>query len=216
MYDLLTVDVKGVGSGEIVNMYLGFGSDDGQEGGWVRYSVIDTSFEWQHYCIPLTDYAEAQGVPEWDKVTSIRLEVAKREASRTLMLGDLAVESFPTTMPDVPLGSAVNVEFTQVSACKYAASMAANAPYTLVMSNAFHPLWRAFVNGKEYKPDPSYYCITSFRIDQTGEQEVVIEFIGQRFQLVAFWVSGATSVGCLMWPALRWGRRRTSGGGQEW
>ena len=67
-------------------------------------------------------------------------------------------------------------------------------------------MWRAYVNGKEYRSIPSYYFINSFYINETGEHEVVIEFIGQRIQIISLIVSGLAYLFAISYLVYDWRR----------
>ena len=102
---------------------------------------------------------------------------------------------------------ATSISCTHSSPHRYEISVMAAEPYTLVMSNSYHPLWRALVGGSEYEPYPSYYGATAFDIEDTGEQTVVIEFVGQKAQVAGLWISGLTWIGCIAWLSKSWARR---------
>lgn len=100
------------------------------------------------------------------------------------------------------------LEFNEIQPSKWIVKVNSTTPYTLVFSNSYHPMWRAYVNGKEYSSFPSYYFINSFQINETGEQEVVIEFIGQRIQNISLLISGLAYLGCFgyLFFDWRWGK----------
>lgn len=93
--------------------------------------------------------------------------------------------------------SVKRVEFNNVVPSKWIVKVNSTTPYILVFSNSYHSMWRAYVDGKEYESVPSYYLINSFQINETGEHEVIIEFIGQRVQNIAMIISGLTYAICI-------------------
>lgn len=88
-------------------------------------------------------------------------------------------------------------EFKEVSPSKWVVKVNSTGPYSLIFSNSYHPMWRAYVNGKEYKSIPSYYFINSFQINETGDHEVIIEFIGQKIQYLTMLISGLMYTICV-------------------
>jgi len=63
----------------------------------------------------------------------------------------------------------------------YTVHVETDTPFFLVFSDAYHNLWRAYVDGEEIQSIPAYSFINTFQISKTGEYDIVIEFIGQRY-----------------------------------
>lgn len=102
------------------------------------------------------------------------------------------------------------IDFIDVNPSKWVVKVNSTASYTLVFSNTYHPMWRAYVNGREYKSLPSYYFINSFHINETGEQEVVIEFIGQRIENFSLIISGLVYLMSICYILYDWRKNRDS------
>ncbi len=98
------------------------------------------------------------------------------------------------------------LEFEELQPSKWRLKVDSSEPYALVFSNSYHPMWKAYVNGKEYSSIPSYYFINSFQINETGEHEVIIEFTGQRIQNTGLMVSGLAYLVCLFYLFFEWKR----------
>lgn len=121
----------------------------------------------------------------------------------------------PIGIPDIRTeenNSVKYLDFKEIRPSKWVVKVNSTAPYTLVFSNTYHPMWRAYVNGKEYNSLPSYYFINSFQINETGEHEVIIEFIGQRIQNIGLLISGFSYLGCFGYLFYDWRRKR----GDKW
>jgi hypothetical protein len=103
------------------------------------------------------------------------------------------------------------LEFKKIRPSKWIVKVNSTAPYTLVFSNSYHPMWRAYVNGKEYKSIPSYYFINSFQINETGKHEVIIEFIGQKIQNISLIISGLAYLGCFSYLFYDWREKEKRG-----
>jgi len=72
-----------------------------------------------------------------------------------------------------------NIE--RISPSKYMVTVNAENPYMLSLIQAYHPLWRAYVNGKEIKPIILESFVNGFWIEDYLSKEIEIVFIGQRF-----------------------------------
>lgn len=83
----------------------------------------------------------------------------------------------------------LKVNFTKINPTKYMVNLETNDPVFLVFSDSYHPLWRAYVTGREYKSIIAYSFINSFYIPETSENTVIIEFIGQRYVWIGMIIS---------------------------
>jgi len=68
-----------------------------------------------------------------------------------------------------------------INPTKYTVHVKTSTPFFLVFSEAYHNLWKASVDGEEIQSIPAYSFINTFQISKTGEYDIVIEFIGQRY-----------------------------------
>lgn len=224
---------KGTGSGEPFNLWIYFNDSSWPNPDVVRYGPFhDTSTEWRQITIPLDRPADTFGTSQWDKVSRIVLANPHEDLSGTFYLdrfsihrGEIKQEDLESRLGaevvlysngkpqgDIPFevnenSSAVeSLDFEKISPSKWTVRVNSTAPYTLVFSNTYHPMWRAYVNGTEYESIPSYYFINSFQINETGEHEVTIEFIGQRIQNISLAVSGLAYLGCFGYLFYDWRR----------
>jgi hypothetical protein len=97
------------------------------------------------------------------------------------------------------LFSGGGVEFSvtgeQVNSYAYEATTRASAPFLLVLSESYHPLWRAYVDGQSISPMPAYSFVNAFFMPE-GNHEVSIMFTGQDYVTIGGLISSATIV-CL-------------------
>lgn len=63
------------------------------------------------------------------------------------------------------------------------------APFTLIFSESYHPLWEAKIDNQTFQPIPVYSIINEFNIPRTGDFKMVVEFSPQRMFWPAFLVS---------------------------
>lgn len=64
------------------------------------------------------------------------------------------------------------------------------APFTLIFSESYHPLWEAKIDNQTFQPIPVYSIINGFNIPRTGDFKMVVEFSPQRM----FWLASLVSV----------------------
>jgi len=209
----LLLDFKGLDSGEEVRLRITFG-----DSGRAVYSFKDLSSQWETVNIPLYDPVATEGIVRWDQVSSLTVGMGGTDVEEGVGLGtitvmgdSLSLESLgtalgmktfllssqhPTPAPVAELLSAPGetpgeiLEWEQASPWLYRLRIAATAPYTLVFSSTYDPLWRVFVDGREISPQSSYYFVNAYAIDKVGEYELTLEFAGQRYQRLAFALSG--------------------------
>ena len=73
------------------------------------------------------------------------------------------------------------ISYEKINPTMYTVHVETDTPFFLVFSDAYHNLWRAYVDGEEIQSIPAYSFINTFQISKTGEYDIVIEFIGQRY-----------------------------------
>ncbi|MDQ3098170.1 MAG: hypothetical protein M3Q44_00280 [bacterium] len=74
-----------------------------------------------------------------------------------------------------------HMTFTMLNSAKYKVHIKnATAPYTLVLSESFHPLWKAKINGQKEIQSGNHFLVNSYanawHITDTGEYDIEIEF----------------------------------------
>ena len=106
-----------------------------------------------------------------------------------------------------PFFSVQSVSCIKIDPTKYIARIKAEEPFYLVFSDTYHPLWRAYVDGKETSSVPVYSFINGFYINKTGKFEVTIEFTGQRYAYIGVGISSLSWLAALVYLGLRWTKR---------
>ena len=198
----MSIWFKGEGTGEKFNVYVSFGETKPPEGNWVVYSFWDVSPGWQRIVFSLSEPVFSHGEPLWDQVSYIAIDSPNRNFSGSFSLGPLSFHKRQERQwcdELIRIKERASISYKSIESSYYKVCVTASKPYTLVMFNTYHPLWRAFVNGVEYRPISSYYGVTAFQIDQTGEQEVIIKFTGQKYQTAGLLISGLTYLGSILW-----------------
>lgn len=94
--------------------------------------------------------------------------------------------------PSTPLPC---LEYEKLNPCEYIVHVKnSTGPFMLVFSESYHPLWRAFIEGKEIDPIPIYSMINGFYINKTGDFSIKIYFKGQTYAEYGLKISGATLI----------------------
>jgi hypothetical protein len=84
-------------------------------------------------------------------------------------------------IPSIPKESA-NITFTKINPTLYNARVEANSPFVLVFSSSFHPMWKVFIGDeKEIEPFETNSFANGYFINKTGNYELTIEFVVQRY-----------------------------------
>jgi hypothetical protein len=113
--------------------------------------------------------------------------------------------------------------YSKITPTIYHAEVNANKPFILEFKEPYNPLWRAYINGVEYKPIEVYYknasepttqigssnfpAINGFIINQKGVFNIIIEYLPLKWFPIAILVTILTYAGSLGY--LFWKRRRT-------
>jgi len=205
-YAYLQVSFRGMGSGERFCIRLRFDGTD-EDPAWVEYDILDTSSQWQFLRIPLLRYGASEGLPRWDSVVQISLQCPNKRFAGTVFFGEIALMRLDSGSLAAPAVEQTSVDVERISASRLRVSGLIDKPCTIVVSNSYHPLWRALAGGLEYEPMPAYYGLTAFRIDHLDDEGVLIEFRGQKYQIIGLWISGVASLGCLVLLVVGWARR---------
>jgi hypothetical protein len=214
----LSLDFKGVGRGDKVRLRIAFAGL-----GTAFYSFEDLSSQWEAISIPLFDPERTEGTMRWDQVSMLIVDTSGvdmaggvglgtiRMVQDSLSLDHLSSElgmrtlmrtpwnptpAFAATLLSAPGDQPAEIlSWVRVSPWEYRFRVVAAAPYDLVVSNTYDPLWRVILDGRELAPQPAYYIASAYAIDKVGEYDLILEFVGQRYQWFAFSLSGLTYAG---------------------
>ena len=111
---------------------------------------------------------QVQGAGQIDFDTMAIYSVKENE---TLTLNDLfKSNSNPPT-----------ISYERKDSGQYKVHVATNTSFFLLFSDAYHPLWRAYVDGTEISPITVDDFINGFPIEKTGEFDILLYFTGQTF-----------------------------------
>lgn len=84
-------------------------------------------------------------------------------------------EVFQTSNPEV------SVNYERANPCNYQVHVNANETFTLIFSDTYNPLWKAFLDGEEISSTPAYSIVNSFYINKTGKYNIKVYFEGQKY-----------------------------------
>jgi hypothetical protein len=77
--------------------------------------------------------------------------------------------------------SAPVISYEEVNPTKYTVHVQTEKPFHLILSQAYHPLWKAYLDGQEIESEPINSIFNGFYLTKAGEYDVNIEFVGQRY-----------------------------------
>jgi hypothetical protein len=90
--------------------------------------------------------------------------------------------------------SAPSVSYEEANPCRYVAHVNCTKPFLLVLSESYHPLWKAYVDNKEISPMIVNSLANGFFINRTGNFDVVLYFTGQDVADIGLIVSGGSTI----------------------
>jgi hypothetical protein len=148
------------------------------------------------------------------EISLVNLEVVVKELGGEVVLYSNGKPiGFSKDFPKLLEGTenAEILSIREISPIEWEVKVFSTGPYTLVFSSTYHPLWRAYVEDKEYTPTSSYYFINSYKINETGVHTVVFRFDGQKYSDIGLWISGSGYAGVLVFLIAclfrNWGKR---------
>jgi hypothetical protein len=86
------------------------------------------------------------------------------------------------------------VQFEENNPCSYTAHISSTQPFLLTFSEAYNPMWKAYVDGQEISPIATNFVANGYYINKTGSFEVMLYFVGQTYAEIGLAISGATAV----------------------
>lgn len=87
-----------------------------------------------------------------------------------------------------------SIRLERVSSCEYNVHINSNQPFLLIFSDAYHSLWRAYIEGTEVLPIIAYSFVNGFVVNKTGEFDIRLYFTGQIYADIGLRVSTITIV----------------------
>jgi|GEM_PF-2540772 len=84
------------------------------------------------------------------------------------------------------------IGFEKINPVKWEVTINASTPFTLVFTEPYDPLWRAYVDGREVGPLP-HSIVNTFSINQTGILHITIYYTLQTYYNIGVIVSSLTA-----------------------
>jgi hypothetical protein len=106
------------------------------------------------------------------------------------------------------------ISYDPINPCKYTVHVEdSTAPFLLIFSESYDPMWKAYVENNEISPIPMYSTVNGFYINKIGNFDVTIYFTGQTYANIGLEISAATLITVVAIIAIpsqkleKWGKR---------
>ncbi len=109
-----------------------------------------------------------------------------------------------------PLDMPVSLSYKKLEPSLYEVNVKADVPFVMHFSEAYHPEWRAYIDGNELKPILANGFFNAFVIDKVGEYQIIIRYRSQHYAVIGAWVSAVSLAIVLTTVMYLLGRRRFS------
>jgi len=93
-------------------------------------------------------------------------------------------------------GSQVSVNAEYVNSYTYQVKAQSTHPFLLVLSESYHPMWEAHIDGQSISSLPAYSFVNAFFVPE-GSHEISVEFTGQNYVTIGELISSITII-CLV------------------
>ncbi|HIE14397.1 TPA: hypothetical protein EYP70_03905 [Candidatus Bathyarchaeota archaeon] len=158
--------------------------------GIINFSIADKSF-FKFYNIPAGENFI------WLELGPTNLEVGKHRISISptgTMVDVLVIYSLNEGEKRLGIEELFNisppsVSFKQLNPTTYKVHVSSSQPFLLTLSYAYHPLWRAYIDGREHRSILSYTFANSFKIDKSGDLDITIYYLGQKYTEIGLVIS---------------------------
>lgn len=88
-----------------------------------------------------------------------------------------------------------SVSYVKVNPCRYKISVKRGEPFLLIFSEAYHPLWRAYIDNVEVSPISAYSFVNGFFVNEKEEFGITLFFTGQTYADIGLRISVIALVG---------------------
>jgi len=91
-----------------------------------------------------------------------------------------------------------SISYERENPCKYTIHVDSLEPFILAFSDAYHPLWKVYVNDLETSSFILYSFVNGFLINKTGKFDVTLYFTGQTYADIGVKVSTVTLIAVIV------------------
>ena len=105
-----------------------------------------------------------------------------------------SVALLPSNLELQSENSAALAKYERVSPVEWSGTVDASAPFVIVFTEPYDPLWRAYVNGKEIEPIKLYDTVNGFYLEDTGLLHIKIYYKLQDYFNLGYALSLITAV----------------------
>ncbi|MEM3596865.1 MAG: glycosyltransferase [Candidatus Bathyarchaeia archaeon] len=83
----------------------------------------------------------------------------------------------------------ISISYEKVNPCLFRVYVNTNEAFTLIFSDTYDSLWKAFVDSEAVPPNLAYSIVNSYRINKTGQFAITIYFDGQLYADMSLTIS---------------------------
>lgn len=87
------------------------------------------------------------------------------------------------------LSDSASLNFSKINPSKYVVHVKADRPFFLVFDESYNPLWQAYSGNHSFTHSISYSFLNGFYINETGEYDLVIEYVPQGYKFLGIALS---------------------------
>jgi hypothetical protein len=85
-----------------------------------------------------------------------------------------------------------SLTYEKKSAHEYLIHVNNTAPFLMIFSDSYHPLWKADVEGTTVSPMTAYYMVNGFYVNKSGELTILLTFGGEMYVDIGLGISAVT------------------------
>jgi hypothetical protein len=199
------LDIKGENTEDVHIKILEYGNNKEMPHTEYKYYVADGTFDWKNTQL---DY-----VPKNENTTFLQLSIwnghnTSRPFPNKIWIDNVEIREYETKLNTMRIQQALEAsqdngparitQSSRLSPTRILVEVDASRPFTLAISEAHDPRWRAYLKGITYDSVSVFSVMTGFLINETGQIQVVIEYEPQKWFYVGCGVSLAALILCIV------------------
>jgi len=202
------IDVKGENTRQVHIKVLEY--DKKMETIHVEYVfyVSDGTFNWKNIQINYT--------PKNENTTFLQLQIwngheTDKPFPNIVWIDNVEIQGYTTKLNTAKIQQALETspenlranitEYERLNPTKIIVKVNASESFILAINEAHEPNWKAYLEGETYNSVPIFSVMNGFKIDKTGQLEIVIEYEPQKWFNYGLVISFTTVLVCVTYLA---------------